>query len=303
MLLFAAVCLLAVRAGIQHATPLAKCLLAGLAAGLVCHCFSVFVLPTAFLFYLILGLLFVAGHSERRVPARVALRIPALALSFALCYCAIRLFAADACLAQAQRAIASARISEAGRWYRTSIRWRPETGSPDLDYSKSMHALASTSPVFRDRLDAQQQAFEAAVRAARFAEDRHNAWYHLAILLAERNDSSGVEHALRNASAGRRTGLNPIGRWEGLWLNPAVLPRLWSRGGPLSIGTEAKTPKSAISCMICKLKAAANFYNFFTAWRFQHLAPSVRVISGHLDAYPKTIRHSVSMRSSFWAIP
>jgi len=60
---------------------------------------------------------------------------------------------------------------------------------------------STRSPIFATRLAARQQALEAGIRAVSSAEDRANAWYNLAGLLAGNNDTAGVEHALRSAIA------------------------------------------------------------------------------------------------------
>ena len=80
------------------------------------------------------------------------------------------------------------------------------------------------TPIFSTRLAARQQALDAGIRAVRSAEDRQNAWYNLALLLAEQNDATGAEQALRNAIA-----------WAPHWFKPhwalARLLDLSGRGG------------------------------------------------------------------------
>jgi tetratricopeptide (TPR) repeat protein len=51
------------------------------------------------------------------------------------------------------------------------------------------------------RLNAWREALEAGTRAAGEAEDRHNARYSLAALLAAQNDAAGAERCLRDAIA------------------------------------------------------------------------------------------------------
>ena len=76
--------------------------------------------------------------------------------------------------------------------------------------------------IFSTRLAARQQALDAGVRAVRSAEDRQNAWYNLAMLLAEQNDAAGAERALRNAIA-----------WAPHWFKPHwALARLLALSGP-----------------------------------------------------------------------
>ena len=93
--------------------------------------------------------------------------------------------------------------------YQSVLGWQPPGSSTDLSYSRGMQQLAARTPVFATRLVASQQALDAAVRAVQTAEDRHNAWYNLATLLAAQNDAAGTEPALRNAIA-----------WAPNWFKP-----------------------------------------------------------------------------------
>ena len=88
------------------------------------------------------------------------------------------------------------------------LRWElPGTGA-DLNYSRAMAQLAARTSVLATRVQATQQATEAAIRATR-REDRYNAWYNLARLLAGQNNLAGVERSLRNAIA-----------WAPNWFKP-----------------------------------------------------------------------------------
>ena len=86
------------------------------------------------------------------------------------------------------------------------------------------------------RLAARQQALDAGIRAVRSAEDRQNAWYNLAMLLAAQNDAAGAEQALRNAIA-----------WAPHWFKPHwALARLLALSGR---GAEAsEEARMAIEC-------------------------------------------------------
>jgi Tfp pilus assembly protein PilF len=64
-----------------------------------------------------------------------------------------------------------------------------------------MADLAARATLPNSRLLAWTQAVEAGKRAASAAEDRANACYSLAALLAAQNDSAGAEQSLRNAIA------------------------------------------------------------------------------------------------------
>ena len=77
-------------------------------------------------------------------------------------------------------------------------------------------------------MQARQLALDAGIRAVRNADDRQNAWYNLALLLAEQNDAPGAERALRNAIA-----------WAPHWFKPHwALARLLALSGRGAEATE-----------------------------------------------------------------
>jgi len=189
-------------------------LAAALAASLACQQFAVFVVPTALYFYLLIALL-VSGSNEvmpeRRssrwlVPVGVAVGVAASLLFAAF---AVRLLVADRALAVANGRIESGDASAAAREYLVVLRWEPSGAGADLNYSRAMAQLAARAPVLSTRVQAAQQALEAAIRATQTAEDHQNAWYNLARLLAGQNNPVGVERALRNAIA-----------WAPNWFKP-----------------------------------------------------------------------------------
>ncbi len=193
-------------------SPLAVPLAAALAGLLVAQQFIVFVLATALYFYLLIALLAVSASAENKrpfnSPRRLGFLLPAsLALSLLFAGYAVRLLVADAALAAAQREIASGVAG--GRAYRVVLRWQLSGTGDDISYSRAMQELSTRSPIFATRLAARQQALEAGIRAVSSAEDRSNAWYNLAGLLAGNNDTAGVEHALRSAIA-----------WAPNWFKP-----------------------------------------------------------------------------------
>jgi tetratricopeptide (TPR) repeat protein len=165
-------------------------------------------------FYLLIALL-VSGSNEvmpeRRssrwlVPVGVAVGVAASLLFAAF---AVRLLVADRALAVANGRIESGDASAAAREYLVVLRWEPSGAGADLNYSRAMAQLAARAPVLSTRVQAAQQALEAAIRATQTAEDRQNAWYNLARLLAGQNNPVGVERALRNAIA-----------WAPNWFKP-----------------------------------------------------------------------------------
>ena len=187
-----------VRLGARLAAPLA----AALAGLLVAQQFIGFVLATSLYFYLVIALLVVSVGAQNKpsvnAPQRPGWVLPvSVVVSLLFAGYAVRLLVADAAVATAQREIASGDAS--GRAYRIALEWQLSGTGDDVSYSRAMQELSTHSPIFATRLSARQQAMEAGTRAVSTAEDRANAWYNLAGLLAGNNDTAGVEHALRNA--------------------------------------------------------------------------------------------------------
>ena len=188
----------------------------GALAGLfVAQQFVVFIVPTALFFYLTTGLLVVIG-SQLKLPPKAAgpgLRSCVLVIGIATGILftgyASRLLAAGRAFAVTQQRIASGDASGAAEAYRVVLKWQPPGTGDDLDYSRGMHQLAAITSIFASQLLARQQALEAGARAVSTAEDRQNAWYHLATLFAAENDAGKVERSLRNAIA-----------WAPNWFKP-----------------------------------------------------------------------------------
>jgi O-antigen ligase len=185
-------------------------LAAALVALLVCQQFVVFVVATALYFYLLIALL--VAEPADAIPERRSTRwlVPVgVAGSLLFAAFAVRLLVADRALAVANQRIQSSDASAAAKEYLIVLRWElPGTGA-DLHYSRAMAQLAVRAPVVSMRVQATQQAIEAAIRATRTAEDRQNAWYNLARLLASQNNPAEVERSLRNAIA-----------WAPNWFKP-----------------------------------------------------------------------------------
>ncbi len=182
-------------------------LFAGLSAVLVCQQFSVFILPTSLAFYMLVGMCVAVAHGSSLAGASRGLRrswyYAAVPIALLFTVFAIRVLVADRELQIAYDRIASRDPVRAAQAYTAALRWQPAGASADLDYSRRMQSLGTSSPV------AARQALESAARGAGSAEDRQNAWYHLATLLAAQNDPVGVERALRNAIA-----------WAPNWFKP-----------------------------------------------------------------------------------
>ncbi|HYL39337.1 MAG TPA: O-antigen ligase family protein [Bryobacteraceae bacterium] len=200
--------------GLRSGHTLAAPFAAALVGLLVAQQFIVLVLATALYFYLLIALLIACEPVESRDPAvgRVSSWLApslALALSLALLVFAVRLVAADAALAVVQRRIAAGDANGAARAYQAVLQWEPPGAGADLDYSRAMQRLATSSPIVTTRLTAEQQAIQSAIRATTTTENRQDAWYNLAGLLARANDTAAVERCLRNASA-----------WAPNWFKP-----------------------------------------------------------------------------------
>ncbi len=223
----------ACRSGHVLGPPLA----AALAALLVTQQFTVFVFTTSLYFHLLVAVLVVVANSPWKnasapVPTpRLALVPVGLAILVFLGYTA-RLLFADAALAVVWRRVAAADIPGASATYHSSVEaWQLPGTTSDLNYSLAMQQAATHSPIFRDRLTAAQQALDAGIRAVSTSEDRQNAWYNLAMLLAAKNDAPGAERALRSAIA-----------WAPRWFKPhwALARLLALTGHPAEAAEEAR---------------------------------------------------------------
>ena len=122
---------------------------------------------------------------------------------------ALRLLAADAALAQADRQIAAGDAPRAAQAYRIVVRFEPSGAGSDLRYSRAMQQLAARAPLFETTMLAHQEAMQAGIAATGTSEDRQNAWYNLATLFAADNNPTAVERSLRNAIA-----------WAPNWFKP-----------------------------------------------------------------------------------
>jgi O-antigen ligase len=192
--------------------PLAAPLAAALAGLVLAQQFGVLVLATSLYFYLLIALLTAEARENpeplRNPPARLVWVLPAALLgSLLFTGYAVRLLVADAALAVAQRQVASG--DAVGRAYRTVLAWQLGGTGDDVSYSRAMQELSMHSTSMEVRRAARQRALEVGLRAIGSAEDRPNAWYNLAILLAANNDAAGTERALRSAIA-----------WAPNWFKP-----------------------------------------------------------------------------------
>jgi len=167
---------------------------AAAAAVIVCQQFTAFTVPTAVLFFTILGLWIALGSpplsiQRRRWPTA----IPGTVIAAGLLFVAVRLGVSDHVLAMVQCDLKHANLASATARYRNYLRWSLPGGTADLWYSRAV--LANPSP------EAVAQSAEAARRALQSAEDPFNAWYNLAVLYGLQNDALNSERSLRAAIA------------------------------------------------------------------------------------------------------
>jgi len=194
--------------------PLAAPLSAAFAGLLIAQQFAVLVFTTSLYFHLLIALLIVTILPQQSLQATgtarsrwiLALSLPA---SLMLALFTTHLLAADHAQAVAEQRIAAGDVNAAASAYRNVLGRQFHGVGDDLAYSRAMQALAVRTPIFATRLAASQQALESGIRAVTSAEDRQNAWYNLATLLANQNDAAGVERSLRNAIA-----------WAPNWFKP-----------------------------------------------------------------------------------
>jgi O-antigen ligase len=161
-------------------------LAAALAAGIVSQQFTVFIIPTAVVFFATVAL--AEGLDAGIEPPR---RYFPLALP--LFYFAIRMALDDHKLLLTQRAIAAGDVLSAVAHYSRS------NHADDLWYSRSLAAIAGKAPNVPLRMQAMQQAIAAGERATRTADGPFSAWYSLSELRASQNDAAGTELCLRSA--------------------------------------------------------------------------------------------------------
>jgi O-antigen ligase len=220
----------------QGDNRLMSCLLSAFVALFVCQQFSVFVTGTAFAFYLCAAMLVavklpppVAGAISR--PPVIWFAILSAALSICFGVFAAKLTVGDYYLARVDGAIKHKDIEAAGAWFDKAVRWLPPGPAEDLYFSRTLASVAMGSPVFPTQTLAWHEALKHGIRAVKTSEDRQNAWYSLASMLARENDTSGVERALRSAIA-----------WAPNWFKPhwTLAEVLALSGHPAEASMEAK---------------------------------------------------------------
>jgi tetratricopeptide (TPR) repeat protein len=187
-------------------------IVAGVAAGIVAQQFTVFIVPTALIFYTMIALAVAVNLGKpaskgRNLPAPDRLwsaplaRLVSIPVALAFIYLAARFAVADRALALTSRNLASGSPDSAAAHYALYERWRPPGTSADLWYSRTALNLAMKASNPTVRVQAMAQAGAAGVRATQNAEDPFDAWYSLAELYASQGDSGRTEACLRHAIA------------------------------------------------------------------------------------------------------
>jgi putative inorganic carbon (HCO3(-)) transporter len=170
------------------------------AALLVSVQFSAFIIPSAFFYYLAIAVLAASSDALGR-PAVLPRWMPAAALVLLplFLWFGAKLAVAEASRVAVSRDLAGHNVDGAVSHYRTVLQWRVPGSSYDLSYSRQMAQYSGAEKDSLRAMKAGAQAMEAAVRAVNYSELRQNAFYHLAILFAGRNDAPNTEKALRGA--------------------------------------------------------------------------------------------------------
>jgi O-antigen ligase len=214
--------------------PISAALLAGLAASVVAQQFVVFVIPTAFVFYLAMGLLTGLDVEDSEVASPMRLRVPyalcSAAAAVVLAVVGYRLVAADVSLARIRQALDAGDQSRAIAIWESTKTQRSSGVTADLYFSRRWAAAADAAgdPLEKVRLAA--LAIDAARSATTVAEQRQNAWYNFAMVAAALQHQETVESSLRSAiSAGPH------------WFKPhwALARLLYSEGRPQDARQEA----------------------------------------------------------------
>jgi O-antigen ligase len=171
-------------------------LAAALAAGIVSQQFTVFIIPTAVIFFATVAL----AEGLRDDAARPRRYVP---LALPLLYFAVRAAFDDHALVLTRRAVAAGDLAAATASYSRSH------NADDLWYSRTLAAFSATSPNFPLRIQAVRQAIAAGEQATRTSESPFSAWYSLSALRASQNDSAGTESCLRSAIAAHPNWFKP----------------------------------------------------------------------------------------------
>ena len=184
-------------------SPLAWALICMFVANLVTQQFMCFTITTAFYFFLNISLLVAisSGGPDDKTKAAICSPMTRTAVMVAAaCFwiVAIRMVLVDFALAHVKKEIEQRHVTNAIKDYQSARKWKLPGASSDLWYSRAM-AEASRATVLTEQSLAWEGALAAARRAIETAEDRHNAYYNLAVLSALNENSVEAEINLRLA--------------------------------------------------------------------------------------------------------
>jgi O-antigen ligase len=201
---FAGLVLLGMYTAQRSPSPAAAPLGAGLIAAFVAHQFIVFISATALYFFVLVAMLVglsVVPSRDRKGAGHLWLVPIEATLALALAFVAVRMLASDHAFATAMRLATSGQVRDSTGEYRRALAWQLPGHSADLAYSRTVASLAAALPAGTSQRAALAEAIESGRRAVNTSDDPQNAWYHLATLLAQKDDAPGVEHSLRQAIA------------------------------------------------------------------------------------------------------
>ena len=188
--------------GAKHDQRLAAVLFAMFAANMITQQFMVFTIATGCYFFLNISLLVaISAHREKALAAASPSFVTRITVSIAaacLWIVAIRMVLGDYGLARVKTELEHNQVRAAISDYKAARRWKLPGASSDLWYSRALvHASGTAAPA--DQQLAWTEALAAARRSVGDAEDRHNAYYNLAILSALSSNGEDAEANLRLA--------------------------------------------------------------------------------------------------------
>ena len=191
-----ALCAVAVRSARKNAA-----LAAAITGAIVCQQFMVLTIPTALYFYwLIAAAVALAEPPQPAAESKTWPLIPiAAAIACVFVIIATRLLIVDRSMSLGERRTEAGDVAGALEAFATVRRWEFAHSEHELNVSRAMTRLASSTKVFTTSVAAAQQATDSSLRATETPEDRQNAWYNYATISALRNDQAGVETGLRHA--------------------------------------------------------------------------------------------------------
>lgn len=183
----------------ERESALAAPFAAAFCSTLVAHQFSVFTVPTALYFFVMLGMMAALGgkplpRSPRGWPVAISLMPAGIMVCFG-----IWLLRADRAQFEIKRLLETGNLAEA---ISSGTQQARHFGLLDeLWYSRALLAARTRTNDLFLGMRAKQEALAAARIATVTSDEPQNAWYHLAQVYAAKNDFAGTEQSLRGAIA------------------------------------------------------------------------------------------------------